>query len=96
MSGRGAGKNRSALHTRLKQMFGDDFDPIVKQAECAVKMQQIADASTDDVTAYKAAADTWDKITQYLCPKLKAIEISGDSDRPLVIIKDLTGVKRET
>lgn len=84
------GKNKSFLMKRLQEMYGDDFHPIMKMAENAVKLQKIADDDDPDVLKYKAAIDSWDKIAQYTEPKLKAIEISGEiHTRPILV--DLSG-----
>ena len=77
---RGPNKNKRALKLMLQQRFGDDFDPVIKVAEQAVKLEEIADADTSDHIARKAALDGWDKVTQYVEPKLKAVEHSGGED----------------
>lgn len=88
-------KNRKFLLNRLKDMYGDDFDPIMKAAENAVEMQNMATIElttdqleemssqdmirvTDSVFARrKECVAAWDRIAQYITPKLKAIEHSG-------------------
>jgi len=81
-------------------MFGDDFDPIINAAKSALKMQEIADAMCDDsaeghvenmataqdkLSAHKLCVDAWDKIGNYVTPKLKATEITGIDGDPLKI-----------
>jgi hypothetical protein len=74
-------KNKVFLLNRLRDMYGDDFHPIMKMAENAVEMQKLV---TDDLdTSQKLAAlkntiEAWDKIAQYTEPKLKAIELGHD------------------
>ena len=75
-------KNKAFLLNRLKDMFGDDFDPIVKSAINATRMQQLADGmqedpEADEFTARKECSVAWDRIAQYVEPKLKAVEVSG-------------------
>lgn len=89
-------KNRKFLLNRLQDMYGADFDPIMKAAENAMEMQNLAapkftedqlselDASEvmkvteSEFTRRKECVVAWDRIGQYITPKLKAIEISGD------------------
>ena len=69
-------KNKDRLWKALKAEYGDDFDPIMKMAEIA--------SNDDNDDALKLNA--WKEIAQYVYPKLKAIEISGDEESPLKII----------
>ena len=71
-------KNKQFLLNRLQDMYGDDFDPVMKMAENAHKMQQLVDMAEDKFTARKNCVDAWDKIAVYVTPKLKAVEHSGD------------------
>ena len=88
-----ANKNKDFLLDKLKKMYGEDFDPIMKMAENANSMQKIAtefaeavdkDGEKDhEVRAKEFGArikctEAWDRVAQYTQPKLKAIEISGD------------------
>lgn len=56
-------------------MYGKDFNPVLRMAENAVELQKIAEAEAD-ANSRKAALDGWDKVAQYVEPKLKATEIS--------------------
>jgi hypothetical protein len=55
-------------------MYGDQFHPIMRMAEQAAKLHNLASISEerDDL---KSSIDAWDKIAQYTEPKLKATEI---------------------
>jgi hypothetical protein len=77
-------KNKAFLLKRLQDMYGDDFDPIIRMSDHAIKMSAIAseDGSMDN---HKTALDGWDKVAQYVQPKLKAVEVSGDPDAPVEI-----------
>jgi len=100
-------KNKIFLLNRLKDMYGDDFDPIVKMAQNCVTLQRIADehskgkitidAETKVIIDASSSAITaiagWDKVAQYIQPKLKAIELSGDSEQPLALEITYAGVK---
>ena len=86
-------KNKKLLLNRLQDMYGDDFHPIMKMAENAVKVQDLIDEYNDDGEAdiqvlfagHKFAVDAWDKVAQYTEPKLKAVEHSGQVDSTLTI-----------
>jgi hypothetical protein len=83
-------------------MYGKDFDPIIKMVGNAIKMQELIDDKEgqkpeDMLDARKTVIDSWDKIAQYVQPKLKAVEVSGELDsRILVRTIDLSGKKEET
>ena len=80
-------RNKRFLLNRLQDMYGDDFHPIMRMAEQAVRLHDRAeDGDTADI---KASIDAWDKIAAYTEPKLKATEIdlttSDGSMSPTVI-----------
>ena len=80
--GREAGipnKNKGFLLNRLQDMYGDDFHPIMKMAENAVKLQASADLDPESAN-FKAALDGWEKIAQYVEPKLKAVDLNASVD----------------
>jgi hypothetical protein len=52
-------------------------------AESAAQLQSIAD-DEQDVQAYKAALDGWDKIANYTEPKLKSVEVTGKDGEDLI------------
>ena len=70
-------RNKSFLLNRLKKMYGDDFHPIMNMAENAVKLQKAADQEPE-ANNFKAALEGWEKIAQYVEPKLKAVEVNAD------------------
>lgn len=89
-------KNKVFLLNKLREMYGDDFEPVMKMAGNAAFLQGIADkhqkdfkedkAETSEDTQPKAIAATkeanyeWDRIAKYTTPQLKAVEITGDVD----------------
>lgn len=80
-------RNKAFLLNRLQDMYGDDFHPIMRMAEQAVRLHEKAvDGETNDI---KASIDAWDKIAAYTEPKLKATEVdltsSDGSMSPTVI-----------
>ena len=73
------GKNKAFLLNRLQDMYGKDFDPVMKMAEQALTLDQLA-LEEPSVTNQKESIHAWGKIAEFVTPKLKATEIStGDS-----------------
>jgi hypothetical protein len=79
-------KNKKFLLNRLKDMFGEDFDPIIRMSEQASELHNLAKENRD-VSSLKASIDAWDKVVVYVEPKLKAIhyEIGLGEQEPVVI-----------
>ena len=73
-------RNKQFLLARLKEMYGDDFEPILKMAECAVEMTEIANKADPEhrFDGLRDCVGAWDKIANYVTPKLKATEITAD------------------
>jgi len=69
------GKNKAFLMDRLRDMYGDDFHPIMRMAENAVTLHDQA-RGTMDTADLKLSIDAWDRIAQYTEPKLKASEVN--------------------
>jgi hypothetical protein len=73
------GKNKAFLLNRLQSMYGKDFDPVMKMAEQAATLDQLA-LEEPSVTNQKESIHAWGKIAEFVTPKLKATEITtGDS-----------------
>lgn len=70
-------KNKAFLLNKLKEMYGDDFDPIIRMAEQATRLHALAIDSEEGSKALMDSVTAWDKIAQYVQPKLKAVEING-------------------
>ena len=70
-------KNKRFLLNRLQDMYGDDFHPIMKMAESAVRLHGLA-AQTQSVSDLKCSIDAWDKIAQYTEPRLKSVDLGID------------------
>jgi hypothetical protein len=60
-------------------MYGDQFHPIMRMAEQAAKLHNLA-SNSEDRDDLKSSIDAWDKIAQYTEPKLKATEIDMLAD----------------
>lgn len=80
-------RNKQFLLSRLQDMYGEDFHPIMRMAEQAVRLHDLAQSG--DASDIKQSIDAWDKIAQYTEPKLKATEVdlssSDGSMSPTVI-----------
>ena len=79
--GRPAGqpnKNKRLAIRKLKDIYGEDFDPLQKMAEAAIALHERVMGSPESDGDYKQLVETWDKVAQYLTPKLKAVEQTHD------------------
>ena len=72
------GKNKAFLLNRLQAMYGKSFDPVMRMAEQAVTLDQLA-LEDPSVMNQKESIHAWGKIAEFVTPKLKATEITtGD------------------
>jgi hypothetical protein len=69
-------KNRGAFLRRMREEFGEDFDPIARLAGACVKLEKKAQSQSD----WKMVVDSYDKLAQYIVPKLKSVEMDVTSD----------------
>ena len=77
-------KNRKFLLNRLQDMYGKDFDPIMRAAEMAVLLQAEAMSTEENRSkTLKDSIDAWLKVGEFIMPKLKAVELSQDPENPL-------------
>ena len=75
-------RNKKLLLNRLQDMDGQDFHPIMKMAENAVRLH--------DIATWNDTIDAWDRIAKYTEPKLKAVDYYPEEDRVInVIVKRL-------
>ena len=68
-------RNKAFLMDRLRDMYGEDFHPIMRMAENAVTLHDQA-RGTMNTADLKLSIDAWDRIAQYTEPKLKASEVN--------------------
>ena len=78
-------KNKKFLLNRLKDMFGEDFDPIIRMAEQATELHSVA-GERGDVASLKASIDAWDKVAAYVEPKLKATSCDPELGEPVPFV----------
>ena len=87
-------KNKRGMKQRLRDVYGEDFDVIMMMGKnCKQLFDMIPDEPTaEDIDTIIDANTQLDKLAQYVEPKLKAVELSGNVDsRTTLIVKDLTG-----
>ena len=73
-------RNKKFLLNRLQDMYGQDFHPIMKMAENAIRLHEIA-SRNDTIDDLKRSIDAWAKIAKYIEPKLKAVDYYPEADR---------------
>ena len=78
-------KNKRSLLNRLQDMYGKDFHPIMKMAESAMTLHEIA-SKTKAMNDLSRAIDAWDRIAKYMEPKLKAVDYYHEEDRVVNVI----------
>jgi hypothetical protein len=71
-------RNSKFLLNRLQDMYGEQFDPVMKMAQQAVKLDELAE-SEPSVSNQKESIQAWGKIAEFVSPKLKAVEMTGDT-----------------
>lgn len=101
ISSRGASEKKQGLSTLFQRKYGADFNPVDKMVQHAVKIDEMIQKQVDDnnepeALDRKTAVECWDKVAQYVQPKLKATEISGNLDTNVVKIIDLSGTPAKT
>ena len=69
---------RRVLDEYLQRKYKGEFNPVINAIESALKIQEIAE-TTGDIADYKASVDAFDRVSKYIQPTLKAVEMSGDA-----------------
>lgn len=78
--GRPPGSGNKPLKRLLAERLAErypDFDPVMEMIEGSLQIKQIAESS-GELSDYKAAVESFDRVTKYIQPTLKAVEHSGD------------------
>ena len=65
-------KNKKLLVNRLQDIYGQDFQPIMKMAENAVRLHDIA-SRNDTIDDFKRSIDAWDRIAKYMKNRLDMV-----------------------
>ena len=78
-------KNKRCLLNRLQDMYGKEFHPIIKMAENAMTLHELA-SKTNSMNDLSRSIDAWDRIAKYTEPKLKAVDCYPKEDRVANVI----------
>ena len=78
-------KNKRFLLNRLQDMYGKEFHPIIKMAENAMTLHELA-SKTNTINDLCRSIDAWDRIAKYTEPKLKAVDCYHEEDRVVNVI----------
>ena len=72
-------------------MYGKEFHPIMKMAENAMTLHDLA-SKTNAMNDLCRSIDAWEKIAKYTEPKLKAVDGYAEEDRVAnIIVKRFDG-----
>jgi len=82
---RGSGNKplKRLLADRIEKKYGKEFNPVLSMIDSSLKLQEIAEQS-GEAADYKASVDAMEKVSNFLVPKLRAVEHST-GDEGLVI-----------
>ena len=78
-------KNKRFLLNRLQDMYGKEFHPIMKMAENAMTLHELA-SKTNAMHDLSRSIDAWDRIAKYTEPKPKAVDCYQEEDRVVNVI----------
>jgi hypothetical protein len=78
------------LLEQLQDLYGESFNPIIRMSELAIAAHNQA-VSSGDMNDLSSAISNWDKVSQYVQPRLKAVEGQIQHNIRAAMI-DMTGV----
>lgn len=86
-------KRGEQLLSDLQSLYGDSFDPVLRMAELAIHAhnQSVSSGDMDDLSK---AISNWDRVAQYIQPRLKAVEGQITHNIRAAVI-DMTGAGLE-
>ena len=79
--GRPKGSGNKPLKRLLQERLADkypDYDPVLELVDATIKIKQIAD-STGEIQDYKSLVDSLEKVSRFLQPTLKSVELQTDN-----------------
>lgn len=83
---RGSRNNpKQALIALLKEKY-PNYQPVMEMAKSALELTSLAEEAKTDPELWMQAATAHDKVAQYVTPKLKAMEITGEAGEPIRFI----------
>ena len=77
--GRPKGSGNKPLKRLLAERLAErypDFDPVMEMIEGSLQIKSIAESS-GELSDYKAAVESFDRVTKYIQPSLKAVEVKS-------------------
>ena len=77
-------KSKKALLLMLQERY-PGYQPVLEMADAAHNISRLAKASNDDSDLWAQASAAHDKVAQYVTPKLKAMEVTGEDGEALVV-----------
>ena len=86
-------KRGEQLLSDLQSMYGAEFDPVLRMAELAIHAHNQA-VNSGDMTDLSSAIGNWDRVANYIQPKLKAVEGQVTHNIRAAVI-DMTGLNLE-
>ena len=86
-------KRGEQLLSDLQSMYGAEFDPVLRMAELAIHAHNQA-VSSGDMGDLSLAINNWDRVANYIQPKLKAVEGQVTHNIRAAVI-DMTGLNLE-
>ena len=75
-------KNKKFLLGKLKDMYGEKFDPIMRAAALAHQLDSMLDEKPE---LLPMAIDKWLKIGEFTNGKVSAITLSNDPENPIAV-----------
>jgi hypothetical protein len=78
--GRPKGSGNKPLKRLLAERLSEkypDFDPVIEMIEGSIKIKEIAE-TTGELSDYKSAVESFDRVSKYIQPTLKATELTTD------------------
>ena len=78
-------KNKRFQLNRLQDMYGQEFHTIMKMAENAMTLHELA-SKTNSMDDLSRSIDAWDRIAKYTEPKLRAVDCYHAEDRVVNVI----------
>ena len=70
-------RNKKFLHARLKEMYGEHFNPILRAAEADNQLHELAQ-ETGTAADLSRSVDAWVRVGEFVEPRLKATTIEAD------------------
>ena len=81
------------LLEQLQDLYGERFNPILRASELAIAAHNQA-VNSGDMADLASAIGNWDKIAQYVQPRLKAVEGQVQHNIRAAVV-DMTGLAIE-